>query len=155
VSRRRDPQRPAGDYEVGYGRPPAASRFKPGQSGNPRGRPKGGQSIGQALQRALSDKVGLRTQNGTRRVMVQEAIVRRIVHDATNGDTKAQRLLFALQERHPESGALAPAPSDLLAEDQAILAGYLQRVQAASDAAPLDDEANAPHATQDAADGTS
>ena len=24
------------DYEVGYGKPPAANRFKPGQSGNPR-----------------------------------------------------------------------------------------------------------------------
>ena len=28
-------------YEVGYAKPPAATRFKPGQSGNPRGRPKG------------------------------------------------------------------------------------------------------------------
>jgi len=28
-------------YDVGYGKPPAHSRFKPGQSGNPRGRPKG------------------------------------------------------------------------------------------------------------------
>ena len=27
--------------EVGYGKPPAESRFKPGQSGNPGGRPKG------------------------------------------------------------------------------------------------------------------
>jgi uncharacterized protein DUF5681 len=29
------------DYTIGFGRPPAAHRFKPGQSGNPRGRPKG------------------------------------------------------------------------------------------------------------------
>ncbi len=27
------------DYEVGYRKPPKHSRFKPGQSGNPRGRP--------------------------------------------------------------------------------------------------------------------
>ena len=26
------------DYEVGYGKPPVHSRFKPGQSGNPKGR---------------------------------------------------------------------------------------------------------------------
>lgn len=29
------------DYDVGYGKPPGGTRFKPGQSGNPRGRPKG------------------------------------------------------------------------------------------------------------------
>jgi hypothetical protein len=28
-------------YEVGYGKPPQHSRFKPGHSGNPRGRAKG------------------------------------------------------------------------------------------------------------------
>lgn len=27
-------------YEVGYGRPPKATQFKPGQSGNPKGRPR-------------------------------------------------------------------------------------------------------------------
>jgi len=29
------------DYEVGYGKPPRDTRFKEGQSGNPRGRPPG------------------------------------------------------------------------------------------------------------------
>lgn len=28
------------DYEVGYGRPPVGTRFRPGKSGNPSGRPK-------------------------------------------------------------------------------------------------------------------
>ena len=28
-------------YEVGYGKPPQATRFQPGKSGNPKGRPKG------------------------------------------------------------------------------------------------------------------
>jgi hypothetical protein len=32
------------DYEIGYGRPPIHTRFKPGQSGNPAGRPKGAQN---------------------------------------------------------------------------------------------------------------
>jgi hypothetical protein len=31
----------AGNYEVGYGRPPVHRRFAPGQCGNPKGRPKG------------------------------------------------------------------------------------------------------------------
>ena len=32
---------PPASYEVGYAKPPVETRFKPGQSGNPRGRPKG------------------------------------------------------------------------------------------------------------------
>ena len=34
-----------GDYVVGRGRPPVASRFKPGQSGNPKGQPRKGQDL--------------------------------------------------------------------------------------------------------------
>ena len=30
-----------GSHDVGYGRPPAATRFVKGQSGNPAGRPRG------------------------------------------------------------------------------------------------------------------
>lgn len=31
-------------YEVGYGKPPVHSRFRPGVSGNPRGRPVGSEN---------------------------------------------------------------------------------------------------------------
>lgn len=32
--------RPRGNYTVGYGKPPVATRFQPGRSGNPNGRPR-------------------------------------------------------------------------------------------------------------------
>jgi len=35
-----DDDEPKPDYPVGYGKPPLATRFKPGESGNPNGRPK-------------------------------------------------------------------------------------------------------------------
>ena len=46
MSKARRPQNGRGhrserDYEVGRGKPPLHTRFKPGQSGNPKGRPKG------------------------------------------------------------------------------------------------------------------
>ena len=40
---RKDPE--AADYVVGYGRPPKATQFAPGKSGNPRGRPKGSRTL--------------------------------------------------------------------------------------------------------------
>lgn len=33
------------DDSVGYGKPPKAHRFKPGKSGNPKGRPRGARSV--------------------------------------------------------------------------------------------------------------
>lgn len=36
-------------YDVGYGKPPVATRFKQGQSGNPKGRPKGAKNKRSAL----------------------------------------------------------------------------------------------------------
>jgi hypothetical protein len=35
------PSPESANYGVGYGKPPKASQFSPGQSGNPKGRPKG------------------------------------------------------------------------------------------------------------------
>ena len=35
-------------YEVGYGKPPKHSRFRPGKSGNPKGRPKGSKNKAQS-----------------------------------------------------------------------------------------------------------
>jgi hypothetical protein len=43
-------------YKVGYGRPPKATQFKPGKSGNPKGRPKGPKSVGAVLQDNPSSK---------------------------------------------------------------------------------------------------
>ena len=46
--------RKQGNYEVGYGKPPLHSRFKKGQSGNPKGFPKGGEKLAYALRRLLA-----------------------------------------------------------------------------------------------------
>ena len=45
------------DEKVGYGRPPKHSRFRKGQSGNPRSRPKGARGLKTDLRAELSERV--------------------------------------------------------------------------------------------------
>lgn len=93
---------PAGEYEVGYGKPPTHTRFKPGQSGNLQGRPKGAKnkapSWGQAGFDALVREEAYRpmtiNDNGRPVTMpVVQAVLRRINIDAMQGRARAQKLV--------------------------------------------------------------
>ena len=55
-----------GDERIGYRRPPLRTRFRPGQSGNPRGRPGGARNLSTVIAAALGEKVAV-TENGRRR----------------------------------------------------------------------------------------
>ena len=74
---------------VGYGHPPVHARFKPGKSGNPKGRPRGSRNLRTIIQDALTTKVVLRQGQGKRSISKLEGIVLRQVDDALKGDPKA------------------------------------------------------------------
>ncbi|RUV98956.1 MULTISPECIES: DUF5681 domain-containing protein [unclassified Mesorhizobium] len=77
------------DYEVGYGKPPKQSRFKPGRSGNPRGRPKEIRSIGTELIAELRQKVTIRENGVERRITKAAALAKSVVGRALKGDNRA------------------------------------------------------------------
>ncbi len=88
TERRRTPPR-KGDYEVGYGRPPKRSRFKPGQSGNPKGRPRGRKNIHTILEETLFRLVTI-TENGRKRkVPAIEALFLSLLRKSLDGDMRA------------------------------------------------------------------
>ena len=100
-TRRRLGRRQRRHPTVGYGHPPEAHRFKPGQSGNPRGRPKGATAHTPAQQLKRLTKIVLEEaarpiplRDGDRTVTVPmlEAIIRRLAVDAAKGEPRAQRL---------------------------------------------------------------
>lgn len=115
----------ATDYVVGYGRPPKATQFAVGKSGNPKGRPKGSRTVGAILQDILSQKIAVTEKGKTRRIPTLEVMFRRIVNDAVRRDPVALKLLLPLIDRYAASPETELRLGELLAEDQAILSQYL------------------------------
>lgn len=114
------------DYVVGYRRPPKATQFTAGESGNPKGRPKGSRPVGAVLQDIIQQKVSVTESGKTRRIPALEVIIRRLANDAMRSDPRAIKLLLSLVDRYGESSETALQLREMLAEDEAILAQYLR-----------------------------
>ena len=87
-------------YEVGYGKPPKATRFKPERSGNPKGRPRGRRNQRSVVREVIDRKVTLRKNGRTRRVSVFEALVESLVAKALKGSINDQIKLIQLIEKY-------------------------------------------------------
>jgi hypothetical protein len=84
--------------DVGYGKPPKDSRFRPGQSGNPKGRPKTSKNARTLLQKALNEKV-LVNKGGVERWMTKlEVFIDNFVARATKDDRSAALLIKTMDQ---------------------------------------------------------
>ena|SRR5438067_9789827 len=82
------------EKKVGYGRPPIATRFKKGVSGNPSGKRKPRRTLSQRLDRILAEKVHV-TEGGTAKHMDKEEVfLRQMVTRGIAGDRQFGRLLL-------------------------------------------------------------
>src|SRR5262245_3868094 len=96
--RRSEPRRWAMSADVGYGKPPKATRFRKGRSGNPRGRPRGSRNFASLMEEALAEPVMI-NENGRRRKATKlEVIVKQLVNKAAQGDHRSIQLLMAYAE---------------------------------------------------------
>ena len=81
---------PGEENEVGYGKPPASTRFRKGQSGNPRGRPRGRRND-PPYEAVLGQRVTIREAGVERDVTAAEAFLLHIVKQGLAGDSAAAR----------------------------------------------------------------
>jgi Family of unknown function (DUF5681) len=123
-------------YEIGKGKPPIASRFKPGQSGNPKGRPRGAKSRPKPMKefetmsdiiRKEAERLLTITENGrSMPLSTIKVIARAMALKAVKGDHRAQRDFLTLygnaendQRQHAfDAGRQSEARLDELTADE-------------------------------------
>lgn len=111
-------------YPVGYRRPPVASRFRPGASGNPKGRPKNSKNLKTLIRQAMTTKISIQEGQNSRRVSKIEGVVLRQLQSALKGDDRSAMAVIkmAMQMGLLEDADSNPAEaSDLSAADKQIL----------------------------------
>lgn len=111
-------------YKVGHGRPPLATRFQKGQSGNPKGRPKGSLNSQTILTRVLDEKVTVRNADGrTRRMTKREVGLTKAANRfAETGDLKALEAFTRLENPLAGKRGKAGPPRDAKQQSDSDLA---------------------------------
>jgi Family of unknown function (DUF5681) len=122
-----------GDYSVGYGKPPLASRFKPGTSGNAEGRQKGSKNLKTLIKEAMTARILIQEGATSRRVSKIERVVLRQLQSALKGNDRSamasikMAMLVGLLEDSDKTPGEATA---LTAADEQILEQLMTRHKA-------------------------
>jgi hypothetical protein len=96
------------DDDIGHGRPPKKSQFKPGVSGNPKGRPKRKPAdVSEIIKNTLNAPIQIRNQGRTKTVTRTEVGLKKLVDNAVRGDLTAAATLLQVRtevSRHGDVG---------------------------------------------------
>ena len=110
-------------YETGYKKPPKATQFKKGQSGNPGGRKKGSRNFKTLLEELMALEVD---QPGKKRkIELKEALLLKQADCGLKGDWRATDSLLDRYERHTRNQV--EPQSELPEEDERMLDEFLER----------------------------
>jgi Family of unknown function (DUF5681) len=116
----------AATYEVGYRKPPRAHQFKPGESGNPRGRPKNTKNEATILRNLLNRRVEAREGGKARKITILEAILLRFAEEALKGNTKTAAFLLDRYANRPTTEA---ETDELSPSDREVLDHFVERIK--------------------------
>lgn len=120
-------------HSVGYKNPPKHTQFKPGASGNPKGRPKGTKNLKTDLYEEINERIQVTEGGQIYSISKQRALLKRLFEKAMKGDVRAAALLLK------NIMLLFPDISDPLdgepfsTDDEAILERYFEEVHQRKD----------------------
>jgi hypothetical protein len=110
------------DYEVGYGKPPHHTRFKKGQSGNPRGRPKGSKNLPTLLSEALNEPVVVAENGRRRKITMRQAIIKQLVKRSATADLRAMKILLDMvRDLEGQTQPASPETAEFSEADEKVL----------------------------------
>ena len=113
-------------YEVGYKRPPKHSQFKPGQSGNRKGRSKGSVNFKTDLLETLNMLTAITQDGVSRKISTQRAVLMRLRDGALRGKVRELVQLIELARTYNDDTMVREEAVRAI-EDQAILDAFLAR----------------------------
>jgi hypothetical protein len=123
VSSNKPKKAPTGDYAVGYARPPKATQFQPGQSGNLAGRPLGRPSLDELLLEEAARVVKFQAGDKVMHMDRDRALMRKLFDMALVGKVQAIQLVIArLSQAQAALNAKADPQAPLTEEEIALLA---------------------------------
>jgi hypothetical protein len=94
------------DYDVGYGKPPKGSQFKPGKSGNPKGRPKAPPKFEDLLAKEANKTVAVMVNGKKKKLTQAEVVIKALMQKAMKGDIASARVVVTglLAYPHDQEG---------------------------------------------------
>ena len=126
------PTSKSGKYEIGYGRPPRACRWRKGQSGNSRGRPRGTKNLYTDLAEELAESIAVSEGGKQKKLSKQRAMIKQIVNKALKGDVAATRTVIAMEATIIMEKDLEKEERALAGFDEEILENFIKRKQRAN-----------------------
>lgn len=95
-------------HEVGYGKPPVHSRFKPGNRGRPKGSKKRSFSLSEIITEAMTRRRKVRRGERVVSMQVAEIFVERLIAMATSGSPSEMTKVLTMIARHAPHLLSAP-----------------------------------------------
>jgi hypothetical protein len=116
------------DYEIGWGKPPRANRYKPGESGNKNGRPPSSKTVAKVMEKELKKRIRIRENGKSKTITKLEAILLQVINKAASGDRAMVQLIL---QHLKEAEAKTSKTEVVNQEDQSVAQGMLDRIKRA------------------------
>jgi hypothetical protein len=110
-------------YKVGFKKPPEHTRFRPGQSGNPRGRPTGSKNYRTIVGEVMNRKMRVKENGKLRNLSRGKIIITQLANEAMKGKPRQSEILLRLWQDYETAksgettGTLSPEQRDSLVKE--------------------------------------